>query len=145
MGLQSKCRDCAKERNRTKRTESFDSPETRKEYLDKKKKYNRSIKYYDNYFRKRFGITYEQVKSMYDSQYGKCANRACDKELVFYHDNEHGRAHPNRACVDHDHVTGRVRALLCMPCNTILGTIEARGNIISGLMEYLAFFRSKLP
>ena len=142
--LKSLCRDCCKSRNKTKRAASFESPEARKEYLEKKRKYNRTIGYYDNYFRKRFGISYDDVKSMYDSQLGRCANRTCGKELAFYHDNEHGRAHSNRACVDHDHNTGKVRALLCMPCNTILGTLETKEHLISGLMEYRAFFRSKL-
>ncbi len=135
-GMHRECRECCKSRNKTRRANSFKSPEARKEYLDKKKKYNRSVGYYDNYFRKKFGITYEEVKSMFDAQFGRCANRACSKEIVFYHDNEHGRAHPNRACLDHDHASGKVRALLCMSCNTVLGTLESKENVVLGLLEY---------
>jgi len=135
-GLKSLCRQCEKTRNRTRRQKSFDSAESRAEYLEKKRKFNKTQKYYDGYFMKRFGITYTDVKAMFDAQYGRCANKACGKNLGFYHENEDGRASSNRACVDHDHNTGKVRALLCMPCNTILGTLETKENIVLGLLDY---------
>lgn len=135
-GLKSLCRQCEKTRNKTRQQKSFDSAEDRAEYLQKKRKFNKTQKYYDGYFMKRFGITYADVKMMFDAQYGRCANKSCGKELGFYHENEDGRASPNRACVDHDHNTGKVRALLCMPCNTILGTLETKENIVLGLLDY---------
>jgi len=33
---------------------------------------------------------------------------------------------PLRACLDHDHVTGRTRGVICQPCNLMLG--GARDN-----------------
>lgn len=135
-GVRPECRLCQKTRNKTRREQSFDSPEAREEYLAKKRRYNTSVGYYDKYFMKRFGVTYNQVRAMYDAQFGRCANRACSKEITFYHENENSRANPHRACVDHDHKTGKVRALLCMPCNTTLGILETKENIILGLMEY---------
>ena len=135
-GVRPECKLCQKQRNKTWRQSHFETPEKRSQYLAKKKKYNSSIGYYDKYFMKRFGITYADVKAMFDAQFGRCANRACGKEISFYHENEHPRAHPNRACVDHDHSTGRVRALLCMPCNTTLGILETKENIVLGLLEY---------
>jgi len=45
---------------------------------------------------------------------------------------------PDRAVIDHDHKTGKFRAVLCMNCNLTLGKIENEPNKALGLMEYLA-------
>lgn len=135
-GVRPECKTCQKERNKSWRQSHFETAEKRSAYLAKKKAYSKTEGYYDNYFQKRFGITYADVKAMFDVQLGCCANRGCGKEIAFYHENENGRAHPNRACVDHDHSTGKVRALLCMSCNSILGTLETRENVVLGLLEY---------
>lgn len=39
--------------------------------------------------------------------------------------------------VDHCHTTGRVRALLCSPCNVIVGKAEANADFIQKLTEYV--------
>lgn len=135
-----KCRECrsaiTKEKNKRYLDKVRSDPERHAQLKANKKQFNSSVKYYDNYFMKKFGVTYEEVKAMFDAQFGRCANRGCGKDIVFYHENKDGRAHPNRACLDHDHSTGKVRALLCMPCNTILGTLETKENIVLGLLEY---------
>lgn len=38
---------------------------------------------------------------------------------------------------DHDHTTGKVRGLLCNPCNLILGKIEKRPGFIENTLRYL--------
>ena len=57
-----------------------------------------------------YGITPEEYARMLAAQEGRCF--FCRK--------------PRRKllAVDHDHVTGRVRGLLCTPCNTSLGWYE---------------------
>lgn len=60
-----------------------------------------------------FGLTVDEYETMLASQGGVCA--ICSKECTT------GR----RLAVDHDHASGRVRALLCYPCNVALGHYEA--------------------
>jgi len=64
---------------------------------------------------KRYGITRADYDALYAAQGGVCyiCRRATGKT--------------RRLSVDHDHATGKVRGLLCRPCNNILG--HARDDI----------------
>lgn len=66
--------------------------------------------------KKKFGVTKGQYETMLLAQNGLCA--ICGIK-------------PNhkKLSVDHDHVTGRIRGLLCSPCNLGLGSF--RDNIES--------------
>jgi hypothetical protein len=47
-----------------------------------------------------------------------------------------GHADPKRSlCVDHNHGTGNVRALLCHDCNKALGFYEKRAEQIAAYLE----------
>lgn len=61
------------------------------------------------FFKKTYGIEIEDFEKMLEEQKGCCSScsRIFDEQWK-----------PN---VDHDHKTGKVRALLCVNCNTILG------------------------
>ena len=74
---------------------------------------------------KTYGITVEQYDHMLEQQGGHCA--LCP-------------AVPKRASlhVDHDHVTGRVRGILCSGCNRVLGFIEARPDWHDRAVAYLS-------
>lgn len=67
-----------------------------------------------------YGITLEQRDAMVLSQDNKC--KLCYKEF---------KTTPH---VDHDHVTKRIRGMLCAHCNASLGWFENRRAIIE---EYL--------
>ena len=71
----------------------------------------------------RYGITLEDYDAMLVAQGGGCA-------LCQRFPNE-GR----RLAVDHDHETGRIRGLLCNPCNVMLGWYEARQDLIRGYLD----------
>ena len=60
---------------------------------------------------RKYGLTPESYDRILDSQGGVCA---------FCGSSNPGRAYgrvQGSLCVDHDHATGRVRALLCVTCN----------------------------
>ena len=66
-----------------------------------------------------YGITLEQFETLLKNQGGGCA--ICGKEKKKY-----------RLAIDHDHKTGRVRGILCSPCNRALGIL---GDSIDGLQK----------
>jgi uncharacterized DUF497 family protein len=67
----------------------------------------------DRDYLKKFGITLEDYNKMFFEQEGKCF--ICNK-----HQSEEERA----LAVDHNHRTGKVRHLLCMKCNMVVGILE---------------------
>ena len=42
-----------------------------------------------------------------------------------------------RLAVDHDHKTGKIRGLLCMPCNTALGKFRDDPKLLRKAIKYL--------
>ena len=72
----------------------------------------------------RYNITSRDYDKLLAAQNGRCA--ICRKP-------PNGR----RLSVDHDHVTGKVRGLLCQKCNAILGLADDSIAILIEATEYL--------
>lgn len=77
----------------------------------------------------KYGITVEEYDQMLKIQNGRCA--ICD---VSSHETKTGKSH---LAVDHDHKTGRVRALLCSHCNAGLGAFRDDTVVLNKAVEYL--------
>ena len=92
--------------------------ENHKKYPHKRKNY--SLKY-------GYGITLDDYNKMFEQQKGKCA--ICKR-----HQNDLTRT----LCVDHDHKTNQVRALLCVTCNTDVSVVE---NRLKEMLTYLNKYR----
>lgn len=73
--------------------------------------------YYRMYY---YGLTKEQYDHLVLAYGGRCPLCCREKPLV----------------IDHDHSTGKVRGLLCLSCNLLLGQAE-RGDWLSRAREYL--------
>lgn len=72
-----------------------------------------------------YGISMDEYESMFQVQKGVCA--IC------------GRPPKKKALsVDHDHQTGRVRGLLCWPCNRFLGHMKDDADLLRHMISYLA-------
>lgn len=80
----------------------------------------------------KYGITFEHAVLTLANQGGLCANRGCGKEISLV-----GPMRPSKAVIDHDHQTGKFRAVLCMRCNLTLGELEKDPNKFMGLVEYM--------
>lgn len=76
--------------------------------------------------RRKYGITPEEYESMLDSQGGCCA--ICGRAP------KSGR----RLAVDHDHISGAVRGLLCTACNVGIGLLGDNHQSVSGAASYLS-------
>ena len=100
--------------------------------LAKNKKYNKENpdKRKSAILKYEYGITLDQYNEMFKAQEGKCA--ICQR-----HQNELTRS----LCVDHDHKTKQIRALLCITCNTDLASVE---NRLEEMMNYLNKYRKNL-
>lgn len=95
------------------------STEWRRRNPDKVRKYNATVKarnpdYHrekaiENHFVRKFGITIKQRDALLTAQGEVCA--------ICGTDTPKGKGW----CVDHNHKTGRVRAILCSPCNVGIG------------------------
>ena len=93
-------------------------------------------------FKQRYGITWGEYLRMFKSRDGKCdiCGKKCKKA------GGRGRktsgSHSGVIHVDHCHETGKVRGMLCGPCNQGLGKL---GDNIAGLERALDYLKKKGP
>lgn len=82
---------------------------------------------------KQYGITIQQYDEMYEDQKGCCY--ICGKHETQTQITNQFKG--QRLNVDHCHVTGKVRKLLCAPCNTALGLLEEDRERVKKLYDYI--------
>jgi hypothetical protein len=77
----------------------------------------------DYNLKKAYGLSLTKYDELLEKQQGVCAvcERVCST----------GR----KLAVDHSHVTGKIRGLLCARCNLALGWYEAHGPRVNGYLE----------
>jgi hypothetical protein len=112
------CRECSKQKTL--------------EWKFRQPKDKLSLRRRANALRLTYGLTLEDWDRLFAAQGGRCA--LCNRhqsELSFV------------LCVDHDHITGKVRGLLCRACNGALGYFEKIGAR-EKMHEYLAKYKETL-
>lgn len=76
-----------------------------------------------------YKMTVEDYKKLYDEQDGVCA--ICGGKQV-------GRGQAkNTLSVDHNHTTGKIRGLLCTNCNTGIGNLKDKIELLEKAIIYL--------
>lgn len=115
-GLSAWCKGCTAEAN--------DTPEQRERWRRRRLL--------------RFGITPEEYDELVAAQDGRCAACGAVETAMGNHGSVKALA------VDHDHVTGQVRGLLCQACNTALGQLADDPDRIVALLAY-ALRAASLP
>jgi hypothetical protein len=72
--------------------------------------------------RRFYGIERSDLEAMRSEQKGKCAIASCQNGADY---------------IDHDHVTGKVRGLLCRTCNFLLGAANDSTQFLRDAAQYL--------
>jgi hypothetical protein len=80
-----------------------------------------NVKQSESWFRRKYGLTKQALAELIDSQGGFCA--ICRHRPALH--------------VDHDHLTGEVRGVLCFPCNAALGHFKDRIDLLARAARYL--------
>lgn len=78
---------------------------------------------------KKYKITLEQKEAMWLAQDKKC--KICKRNILLW-----------PAHVDHDHITSKVRGLLCNFCNTGIGFLQEDVTVLQAAITYLELSRS---
>ena len=109
------------------------SPEWNKAHPELMRKYQRDW-YYRNIdkdrskkYLQRYGIDLNEFNRMFQIQGGCCA-------ICSIHASQTKRGFQ----VDHDHLTGKIRELLCWRCNNSLGIFKDNPDLLQKAMDYLS-------
>ena len=105
-----------------RRNENPNNRVYRKKYTDDRKDF-----YKEQRLLKKYGITMSEKIKMLESQNNRC--KICNKEL------EMGT--PMGVHVDHNHITDKVRGILCTNCNMGLGSFKDNPDFLYKAIEYL--------
>lgn len=81
----------------------------------------------DSYRVKQYGLSLEQFNALFARQGGCC--RLCLRHQL--------EVPKQKLQIDHDHVTGKVRGLLCAECNMGIGLLRESPEILARAIEYL--------
>ena len=75
-----------------------------------------------------YGVEHGWYEKTFETQGKKCA--ICGR-------GDSGRNNSKRLCVDHNHITGKVRGLLCHPCNSGIGKLKDSLTLLHAAIHYL--------
>jgi hypothetical protein len=103
------CKTCAKQRYKRNHKQILEYRKQRREF-DIAKKYNISV---------------EEYRSLFEKQNNRCA--ICGQKCTTN----------KRLAVDHDHITKKIRGLLCLFCNTGIGKFKDDINLLRKAITYL--------
>jgi uncharacterized protein YtpQ (UPF0354 family) len=96
----------------------------RKIYSPKKEKQNK-LKYI-------YGLSLQEFNLIYKQQKGRC--KLCGRKIRKQSINS---LRSKTAMVDHNHVTGKIRGLLCCRCNLAIGLFDDNSSLLKKAAKYV--------
>lgn len=118
------CKPCQADHKRNLRAEDPESVRA----VDNLRYQNNKLRIAENNLVRFYGITLAERDAMETSQKGLCAS--CGNPPS-------GKGHTAKLFVDHCHTTGKVRGLLCHPCNVALGLLRDDPERIRALLAFV--------
>jgi hypothetical protein len=128
LGLRSECKVCWRGRIRAAEDADPGTKAARDRAWRKANPERQKAIYRRNNLKRNYGITAEEYGRMLEAQGGRCAG--CGRT-------DSGDRRNVSLAVDHDHKTGKVRGLLCSPCNRVLGKVDDSPDRLMALAAYL--------
>jgi hypothetical protein len=136
-GLRGDCKDCFRKRAAERYRQDPDKVKSRvkkwqQENAERLNEYRRSRRQNpdvkrrerDGHLRRKYGITADDYDRMLAQQEGGCAICGREPGDIALH-------------VDHDPIGGAIRALLCFPCNNLLGDANDDPCLLRAAADYL--------
>lgn len=114
---------------RTLRPKTEEQLEAGREYY-RQHRAQHGLSYRESSMQRKFGIGLHEYGQMLLAQGGKCA--ICGEESG---GTRHGET--KALAVDHDHVTGKVRGLLCESCNQGIGKLKDDPDLLRKAADYI--------
>jgi hypothetical protein len=115
-GRQSFCKECQ---------QLYAKEDEKRTNRNKKRYHEKKDEYLEACYKRKYGITLNEYNRMLEDQGGVCA--VCGKVC------NSGK----RLAVDHNHLTGKVRGLLCINCNQGIGHLMDSIHLLSRAIDYL--------
>ncbi len=119
-----RCKECLRKRQRKRYGENPDL--MKKRVYKSRQKHPESVKLGNRkQGLKKYGITIDQYEDLLIKQNGVCAicHQTCKTGT--------------RLAVDHNHITGKIRGLLCTNCNRGIGMFQENILILKSAIQYL--------
>ncbi len=127
-GYRGYCKSCCREKKAETRQRKLNGE------LPPKRKKQETVPFcntpkgvWSRHIKAKFGITVDQYNELLDKQNGCCAICGTDQP-----DSKHGVF-----SIDHCHSTGKIRGLLCQPCNKGLGLFRDNAESLKAAVAYL--------
>ena len=139
----NQCKSCEKECGRIyyhkyKHTEKYEQQKKRNRVRFKENGYHKHrYKIWGRNYKlqKEFGITESDYKKMLKEQKGLCA--ICEQPETRYVNCSDKIRRIRPLSIDHDHKTGKVRALLCDKCNNGIARFDENVEFLANAISYI--------
>ena len=92
--------------------------------------YCKDRSYANGYYHSAYGLTIDEIEELIEQQNHLCA--ICNEEGFKMHQGVW-----TKLCIDHDHITGKVRGALCHNCNRALGLFKDDKQRLLSAISYL--------